>query len=201
MFTEARIPAVDVYRSTYTDGRIPGRRHRRIPARPAQRALLVRFCLCKQKRYIKLVVIVNAGCAVDKIGFVYRLKGLRHRKPAGQALYRPCTDVGQKPGRTVNRHFCTSDAGDMQGFVHSRASKDGFCCVSRNILRQPVLSTWAGGIRERFVPLICSRAAHVAGSGFFGIRSEHRSFCRQIIACRAAAMPSAPCFSVYGLHE
>lgn len=64
-------------------------------------------------------MIVNARPAVDKAGFVYRLKGLRAAGLAGQALYRPCTDVGQKTVEPGKRVFCTSDAVDMQGFFHS----------------------------------------------------------------------------------
>ncbi len=72
-----------------------------------------------------MVVIVNALPAVDKTEFVYSVNGLRTRGVAGQALYRCCTDVGQKAGEQKNRLFCTSGPVDMQDLFHSRA---GFAC-------------------------------------------------------------------------
>jgi hypothetical protein len=46
--------------------------------------------------YIKLVVIVNDDLPVDKKGLLHRISGLRAAEPAGQGLYRACTDVGEK---------------------------------------------------------------------------------------------------------
>jgi len=41
-------------------------------------------------------VIVNAPLSVDKKEFIYSVNGLRDHEAAGKALYRCCTDVGQK---------------------------------------------------------------------------------------------------------
>jgi hypothetical protein len=72
-----------------------------------------------------MVVIVNAFLPVDKKEFVYSVNGLRAHESAGQALYRCCTDVGQKAGEQKKRLFCTSGPVDMQRLFHSRA---GFVC-------------------------------------------------------------------------
>jgi hypothetical protein len=68
-----------------------------------------------------MVVIVNAGLAVDKTEFIYSVNGLRAPGAAGQALYRRCTDVGQKTWTQKKRLFCTSGPVDMQAVFHSRA--------------------------------------------------------------------------------
>ena len=46
--------------------------------------------------YIKLVVVVNAVFAVDKTGLLHKISSLGDAERAGQELYRPCTDVGEK---------------------------------------------------------------------------------------------------------
>jgi len=63
---------------------------------------------------------------VDKPEFIYSVNGLRAHGAAGQALYRCCTDVGQKPVWQKKRLFCTSGPVDMQDLFHSRP---GFACL------------------------------------------------------------------------
>ena len=77
---------------------------------------------------------------MDKTGFVYRLKGLREPGWAGKALYRACTDVGQKPGEQKIRRFCTSGAVDMQRFFHRRLQKQRFSCLSGNFSSRDCLA-------------------------------------------------------------
>jgi hypothetical protein len=68
---------------------------------------------------------------VDKKKFIYSVNGLRDRGSAGQALYRCCTDVGQKSRQGKIRSFCTSGPVDMQDLFHSRA---GFAAVCLQFL-------------------------------------------------------------------
>ena len=79
-----------------------------------------------------MVVIVNAFLSVDKREFVYSVNGLRAPGAAGQALYRCCTDVGQKRGEQKKRLFRTSRPVDMQDLFHSRAvfaCRQGVCRI------------------------------------------------------------------------
>lgn len=68
-----------------------------------------------------MVVIVNAPTSVDKFDCVHRIKGLRVSGQTGKALYRACTDVGQKRVWQKNARFCTSFPVDMHGLFHRRS--------------------------------------------------------------------------------
>jgi hypothetical protein len=63
---------------------------------------------------------------VDKTGFVYRLKGLRAPGWAGKALYRACTDVGQKPGEQKIRRFAHPVLWICSGFSTDVCKNSGF---------------------------------------------------------------------------
>lgn len=76
--------------------------------------------LVNLNRYIKLVVIVNAGRVVDKAGLLNRLKGLRGKEGAEQGLCLARTLTGQKAGSQQTRQFRTFDPVDMHGFIHNR---------------------------------------------------------------------------------
>lgn len=71
-------------------------------------------------------MIVNAGSAVDKQGFVYSVNGLREFQYVGKRLYGCRTEVGQQWASLQSSAFCTSDPVDMQPLFHSRANFQRF---------------------------------------------------------------------------
>ena len=102
-----------------------------------------------------MVVIVNAFLSVDKTEIIYSVNGLRAHGAAGQALYRRCTDVGQKTWKQKKRSFCTSGPVDMQAVFHSRVGFQGdfvvlhaSSCADRQ-RQQDAVSLWRR--RMRFV--------------------------------------------------
>jgi hypothetical protein len=64
--------------------------------------------------YIKLVVVVNEGSAVDKTVFFHKINHLGLVELAGQTLYPSWTKAGQKRACSQEGRFCTSHPVDMQ---------------------------------------------------------------------------------------
>jgi hypothetical protein len=127
-------------------------------------------------------VIVNAGSAVDKQGFVYSVNGLREFQYVGKGVYERRSEVGQESASLQTRGFCTSDPVDMQRVFHSRAVFHWFDRAGLVVLaaRQRLQNLDQGAVTaaEPAVHLLVDRTW-----------CSRFVFCRQNDACGVAARP------------
>lgn len=150
----------------------------------------------------KMIVIVNALFAVDKLNFAHSVNDLGLLEHAGKTLWLSLTNRGQKFSKSRQGFFCTNSSVDIQRVFHSLRQKMVYkACFLHS---KTILQRSFGGLadlvpgRDRVVPVCLgglsrlegldakSGQTTISGAGRYACSPAASFFCRQTSGVRVA---------------